>query len=102
MKLIIADIFKGTLLSILVFFSVSFLYVIYRISPITMGNTYSLEIGFPLKYYYQFQVGGNPFLNSGWNINNLFLDCLITWILVCGLYVIIKRKKLVTLNRKND
>lgn len=55
---------KGTILSILVFFSVSFLMVLYRISPVTMGNTYDLQIGFPFLYYEQFQARGNPFLNS--------------------------------------
>ena len=81
------------MLSILVFFSTSFLYVIYRISPLTEGDTYSLEIGFPFKYYKQFQVNRNPFLNSEWNINNLLFDCLITWILVAGAYLLLKNIK---------
>ncbi len=58
-----------------------------------MGDTYSLEIGFPFKYYKQFQLSGNPSLNSSWNVENLMLDCLITWIIVCGLYLILKRKR---------
>ncbi len=90
---IVPIILKGTVLSILVFFSISFLFVLYRISPVTMGDTYSLEIGFPFGYYEQFQLRGNPFVNSGWNIKNLFWDCLITWIVVCIPYVIIKRIK---------
>ena len=84
---------KGTLLSVLVFFSISFLYVIYRISPITIGDTYDLSIGFPFKYYQQFQVTGNPYLNSSWSVNNLLLDCLITWVVVTGGYWLIKRNK---------
>ena len=86
------NILKGTVVSILIFLSVSFLFVLYRISPLTMGDTYNLEIGFPFIYYEQFQLSGNPYLNSGWNIKNLFLDCIITWILVGGFYVLVKRR----------
>lgn len=86
-------ILKGTVLSILVFFSISFLFVLHRISPFTMGDTYSLEVGSPFRYYEQFQLRGIPVVNSGWNIKNLFWDCLITWIVVCIPYVIIKIKK---------
>ena len=82
----------GTLLSILVFFSISFLFVLYRISPLTMGDTYSLEFGFPFRYYEQFQVRGNPYLNCGWNVKHLILDCLITWIVVCGSFIYKKNK----------
>ena len=83
---------KGTLLSMLVFFSISFMYVLYRITPVTIGDTYSMQIGFPFKYYEQFQVSGSDFLNSGWMINNLILDCVITWVAVCGIYLLIKVK----------
>lgn len=86
-------ILKGTVLSIMVFFSISFLFVLYQISPMTMGNTYNLEIGFPYRYYEQFQLRGNPFVNSGWNLKNLFWDCLITWVIVCFPYVILKKRK---------
>jgi hypothetical protein len=85
------NILNGTILSILTFFSISFLFVIYRISPLTIGDTYSLEIGFPFQYYEQFQLKGNDFLNSGWSFSNLLLDCLITWIVVCGLYLALKK-----------
>ena len=84
---------KGTLLSVLVFFFISFLYVIYRISPITIDDTYYIPIGFPFKYYQQFQITGNPYLNSSWSVNNLLLDCLITWVVVTGGYWLIKRDK---------
>lgn len=83
--------FKGTLLSILIFFSISFMFVLYRISPITIGNTYDLDIGFPFTYYGQFQMSGSPFLNSGWALKNLFWDCLITWVVTVGIYTFIKR-----------
>jgi len=87
------NILKGTVLSILIFLSISFLFVLYRISPITIGETYSLEIGFPFTYYEQFQLKGNTFINSSWNLNHLFWDCIITWVIVCGSYVLIKIKK---------
>jgi hypothetical protein len=93
MKDLLNYIIKGTVLSVLIFFSISFLFVLYRISPITVGDTYSLEIGFPFSYYEQFQLRGNPFVNSGWNLKHLFLDCVITWVIVCGSYVLIKRRK---------
>ncbi|OJJ17004.1 hypothetical protein BKI52_30265 [marine bacterium AO1-C] len=86
------NILKGTILSVLVFFSVSFLFVLYRISPITSGDTYHLEIGFPFIYYKQFQLQGNPFLNSSWHVTYLLIDCLITWVIVCGLYLLAKKK----------
>ena len=93
MKNLPLQIFKGTILSILVFFSVSFLPFLYKISPLTRGeDSYKLDVGFPLKYYGQFQLRGNDFLNSGWNVKNLILDCLIYWIVICGCYVLIKRK----------
>lgn len=94
MKFLTIQIFKGTILSTLVFFSVSFLPFLYKISPLTRGeDSYKLDIGFPFKYYSQFQLRGNDFLNSGWNVNNLVLDCVIYWIVICGLYILIKRMK---------
>jgi len=91
--MLIHHLFKGTILSILVFFSVSFLPFLYRISPLTIGEDFDpLDIGFPLTYYSQFKMRGNDFFNSGWNINHLFFDCLIYWIVICGGYVVFKRK----------
>ena len=83
----------GTLLSILIFFSVSFITVLTQInSPIHRYEYFEHKIGFPFKFYHEFMVDC-PIPNSGWNINNLILDCLITWIIVTGLYLIIKRDK---------
>ena len=86
-------ILKGTILSVLVFLSISFLFVLYRITPITIGDTYSLEIGFPFTYYKQFQLSGSPYLNSSWHGRSLILDCLITWVVVCGFYILFSNKK---------
>lgn len=91
MKQLINSLIKATILSILIFFSISFVMVLYRISPITMENTYQLEIGFPFIYYEQFQVNGNDFLNSSWNGWNLIIDCLIIWFVTIGLYLKIKK-----------
>ena len=65
--------------------------VLYKISPVTMGNTYELDIGFPFIYYKQFQLGGSDFLNSSWNGWNLIIDCLLTWCVTVGLYFKIKK-----------
>ena len=92
MKKLPIQILKGTIISTLVFFSISFLPFLYKISPFSRGEDLNkLELGFPLRYYYHFQVRGNDFLNSGWDINNLLLDCLIYWVVVCGYYILIKR-----------
>jgi hypothetical protein len=84
---------EGTGLSILVFFSISFMFVLYRIGSFAPGNNYDLSIGFPLEYYGQTQLKGNNYLNSGWDLNHLFWDCFITWVVVCGLYILIKNKR---------
>lgn len=84
----------ATILSILVFFSISFVTVLTQInSPLhRIYDYYELEIGFPFRYYHEFMVDC-PIPNSGWNINNLILDCAITWIVVTGLYLVVKRNK---------
>lgn len=87
-------VFCGTILSILIFFSVSFLTVLFQInSPLNrIHEYYELKIGFPFQYYHEFMVDC-LIPNYGWNINNLILDCTIVWILVTGLYLIMKRNK---------
>ena len=87
---------SGTALSILVFFSISFLTILTQINPLHYyqdTETYKLDIGFPFKYYEQFWLRGNDIPNSGWTISNLFYDCLLTWLVVTGLYYLIKRKR---------
>jgi len=75
---------KGTLLSILLFFSISFLTVLSQL--LFTSEPYSLEIGFPFEYYRQFLLRGSDFLNTEWNRTNLWLDCFITWFFATGLY----------------
>lgn len=68
-----------TLLSILIFFSISFITVLFHInSPFHRMHNNGLKIGFPFEYYQQFMVDC-PIPNSSWNLNNLIMDCGITW-----------------------
>lgn len=90
----------GTALSILVFFSISFLSILAQINPLyyyKSTETYNLDIGFPLKFYGQFWLRGSEIPNSSWHPINLFYDCVLTWLVVTGLYYLIKRKRYGTL-----
>lgn len=91
---LIRVIFTGTLLSILVFLSVSFITFLTQINPLhnyKSSETYKLDIGFPFIYYRQFWLSGSTIPNSGWTITNLIYDCLITWVVVTGIYFFIQR-----------
>ena len=93
---LIWTIFTGTFLSILVFLSVSFITFLTQINPLhyyKSSETYKLDIGFPFIYYQQFWLSGSSIPNSGWTINNLFYDCLITWVVVTGIYFLKQRTK---------
>jgi hypothetical protein len=84
---------NGTIISILGFLSISFITVLTQInSPIHRYERFEHKIGFPFTYYHEFMVDC-PIPNSGWNITNLILDCVITWIIITGLYLIVKRNK---------
>ena len=85
-----------TILSILIFFSISFITILCQINPLHYykdNEKYKLYIGFPFKYYNQFFVDESPIPNSGWNLKNLFFDCLITYIAVIGIYFTFKKFK---------
>lgn len=84
----------GTVLSILIFFSVSFLTVLSQLNtPLSrVGKNYKLSIGFPFEYYDQFLVNYTC-LHTSWNIKNLILNCAITWGLTI-LALMISRKKI--------
>jgi len=71
-----------TLLAIILFFAISFVTVIFQInSPIHRQDLQNkFEIGFPLKYYYEFWVE-KPIPNSGWNLRNLAIDFILVWII---------------------
>lgn len=84
---------EGTLLSILVFLSISFISVLVQInSPLQRDVLIGREIGFPLTYYYEFMVDCS-IPNSGWNLKNLILDSVLTWLVVIGSYLFFKREK---------
>lgn len=81
---------KGTILSILVFFSISFLSLIYSLND--ADGFFLFEIGFPFKYFSKFhRYDSNTFLASTNNREGFILDCLITWIVVVGFYLFFKR-----------
>ena len=90
MKPHLKTIIKGSLLSILVFFSVSFIMILPQLNPLSETHGFNIKIGFPFVYYYQFWVG-HDFLNWEWKIRNLILDCLITWLTVIGIYHLIEK-----------
>jgi hypothetical protein len=91
-------ILKGTFISILVFFSISFFSVLLQLnSPINRQSNSNLDIGFPFIYYSQFIVD-NPIPNSGWKLKFLLIDCLITWLVITGSYLILKKNKKFNLN----
>ena len=85
---------KRTLLSILIFFSISFLTVLFQInSPLNrIEGNYELIIGFPFEYYHEFMVDC-PIPNSGWNTKNLILNCGLTWGITMLLVMTNNRKK---------
>lgn len=88
----IKKIIIGTILSVLIFFSISFVTVLFQISsPIHRQTNGHLDIGFPFIYYSQFMVDG-PEPNSGWDGNNLILDILLIWIVATGVYVFLNRE----------
>ncbi|KGO82558.1 hypothetical protein Q763_05540 [Flavobacterium beibuense F44-8] len=90
MKPHLKTIIKGLLLSILVFFSVSFIMILPQLNPLSDTYGFNIKIGFPFVYYYQFWAG-HDFLNWEWKIINLILDCLITWVAVTGIYYFIEK-----------
>lgn len=84
----------NTFLSVLVFFSISFLSVLMQIGPFHYYKNeeqYRLTIGFPFKYYNQFWLKGNDFPNSGWDIRHLIYDCLLTWTITIGVLAVINK-----------
>lgn len=88
-----------TILSVLIFFSISFISVFFQLnSPFNSQFDSTFNIGFPFVYYNQFLVD-SPIPNSGWNIKNLVLDFVLIWFVVVGSYTLVfKRHK----NRMNS
>jgi hypothetical protein len=92
----VTTILVGSLLSLLMFLSISFITVLTHISPwhhYKSAEAYTFDIGFPFKYYRQFWMSGSTVPNSGWSISNLFYDCLLTWAVVAAIYLLVKRTR---------
>lgn len=83
----------GTLLSILVFFAVSFLSILGQIAGPLNGHTprVRLDVGWPFTYYQEFWVNGSDSMNCGWDMKNLVLGSALTWVVVTGAYVMLAR-----------
>jgi len=89
MKKLLVKLLIGTLLSMLVFFTVSFFSVIYSIKHDFVA--YNFHLGFPFEYYYGFWLKDG--FQFGGNFKNLLLDCLICWVIVAGIYLFARRKR---------
>ncbi len=95
-RVIFKKLLISTGLSVLVFFSVSFVTFLAQIhTPFGhRAEDLRLDIGFPLTYYYEFSVDSCDVL-LGWKLNALFADIIITWALTVVLYFLFTQKKLV-------
>ncbi len=91
---IIKLILEGTLVSILIFFSITFLTVLFKIHfPFQIvTDSYELKLGFPFPYYHKLRVG-RILSQDGWNKIFLLFDYIITWVTVTIIYFLAKRKK---------
>ena len=95
--------FVGTILSVLIFFSISFITILGQISPLhyyKKSEAYELKLGFPFTYYNQFWVSGNNYPNSGWKGDYLLYDGFLTWFLVTGIYFMFVNRKRFPMNEK--
>ncbi len=89
-KRTLVNLLKGTFLSMLVFFTLTFFSVIYSIKhPEFHGE---MHFGFPFKFYHQFWLSGNDYPNFGGNFLNLLFDCLICWVVVTGIFLLVQKK----------
>lgn len=89
----ILDILYATFFSILVFFSISFVSVLFQVnSPLhRWEEVYEFEMGFPFVFYYEFMIDcAIPI--AGWIPSNLMLDFLIVWFISIGIYFLSKKK----------
>ena len=89
--------FKVTFQSVILFFAVSFLTILYDILPdwfnLPREKSYQISIGFPFEYYYQFWLDRvSP--NHGWNFNNLIYNCVLFWLFTFVVYYFKDKSKL--------
>ncbi|WP_103864467.1 hypothetical protein [Aquimarina sp. I32.4] len=92
----IKKLLKITILSSLVFFTMSFFSVL---DYICNNNNLGLEIGFPCIYYYRFFVDDND-IRFGWNLKSLMIDIGVIWGCTLLIYVGCKKVNKYTCNKK--
>jgi hypothetical protein len=78
-----------TALSILIFFSISFVSILIKIPPFNPDPITDLKIGLPYQFYHQFVLSDG--IRHSWNGNNLIKNCLIVWLTTVGIGLIIGR-----------
>jgi hypothetical protein len=90
-NVIISDLLKSTILSVLIFFTISFLSIFPYLIPFRESSaTWGLEIGWPYKFYNEYHIGDNSFL-GGWTLKTLITDCAIIWVVTYVGYFLFKR-----------
>ena len=96
----------GTVLSILVFFSISFLDLLYDLdtfSPYAQRGAFRFDFGVPFTYYSEEFIYLNELRSTKSNTLNLLMDCVITWLLIALPYIIYKvRKRMPKETRSKD
>ena len=75
----------------LIFFSlislISYLYYDWKIEE-------GYNVGFPFKFYSEFQLGGNDFKNFGWYLDNFFYDIMISLVVfISGVYFLTRKNR---------
>lgn len=85
----------GTVYSIIAFAVISYITVMCSLLSTTLGDLGKpvTNIGFPLKYYYQFWCRGSDSPNCGWKLEYFIYDCLITWVITLVIYFHLTRNK---------
>ncbi len=76
---------KVTVISILLFFSVSFLDFLSQIPPFKEERS-DLKLGMPFTFFHELYLRDG--FNHSWNLLNLINDCAIVWFGVMISYVI--------------
>lgn len=78
---------KVIVYSFLCFCTCSYLSVMYSLlGSVFYPSKPVTNLGFPLKYYYQFWLNGSDSPNCGWIISNFVIDVIITLVIVSMVY----------------
>lgn len=57
------------------------------------GEKPVVNIGFPLKYYYQFWTRGSDSPNHGFVLRYLLIDFAVIWLVALGIYSVVQRQR---------